>query len=84
MTKKPKSIVLPNQISFLVKAINCDNENAARLLIKQAMLLTYNLSNHWPKEKARTNDDLDAVVSLIRQMQHNDAVLRCGYIVFYY
>lgn len=74
MTKKQKNIALPNQISLLVEAINCDNENAARLLVKRAMLLSYNSSNHWPKENAWNDDDLDAVVSLIRGVKPKDTI----------
>lgn len=75
MAKKKKiKIALPNQISLLVEAINCDNENAARLLVKRAMLLSYNSSNHWPKENAWSDEDLDAVVSLIRGIKPKDTI----------
>lgn len=74
MTKKQKDVALPNQISLLVEAINCDNENAARLLVKRAMLLSYDSSNRWPRENAWTDDDLDAVVSLIRGIKPKDTI----------
>lgn len=64
----------PSQTSLLMQAIQCDNEHAARLLIKKAMLLSYPSSNHWPKENAWTDEDLDAIVSLIRGIQPRDTV----------
>ncbi|MFA6066444.1 MAG: hypothetical protein WC707_04680 [Candidatus Babeliaceae bacterium] len=74
MTKKLKKVASPNQISLLIEAMNCDNENAARLLVKRAMLLSYNSSSHWPKENAWSDDDLDAVVSLMRGIKPQDTV----------
>ena len=44
MTKKAKSVALPSQISLLVEAFKCDNEDAARLLVKRAMDAVY---RHW-------------------------------------
>ncbi len=74
MTKKPKNVELPSQISLLVEAINCGNENAAKLLVKQAMLLSYDSSSRWPKENAWSDEDLDAVVALIQGIKPKDTV----------
>ena len=74
MGKKSKSVALPNQISLLVEAINCDNPEAARLLVHRAMLLTHHSRKHWPPENAWTDADLDAVVALIRGIKPKDTV----------
>lgn len=75
MTKKKKEeVALPNQISLLMEAINCDNQNAARLLVKRAMLVSFNISHHWPKETAWSDDDLDAVMSLIRGIKPKNTI----------
>lgn len=72
--KKNNEVVIPSQVALLVEAINCDDENAARLLIHRAMLLTFNSSNHWPKENAWSDEDLDAVVNLIRGIKPRDTI----------
>ena len=75
MSKKKKNeVAIPSQIALLIEAINCDDENAARLLVHRAMLLTFNSSNHWPKEDAWSDEDLDAVVSLIRGIKPRDTI----------
>lgn len=71
---KRKKVELPSQTSLLMQAIQCDNEHAIRLLVKKAMILTSNSSNHWPKENAWTDEDLDAMVSLIRGVNPKDAI----------
>ncbi|MCX5924609.1 MAG: hypothetical protein NTZ68_04250 [Candidatus Dependentiae bacterium] len=75
VTKKAsKAIAVPSQISMLIEAFNCDNEHAARLLVKKAMLVTHDSSNHWPKENAWNDNDLDAVISLIRGINPKDTI----------
>jgi hypothetical protein len=74
MAKKKKEVAIPQQISLLIEAINCDNIEAARLLVKHAMLLSSNSSQHWPMENAWKDEDLDAVVGLIRGIKPKDTV----------
>lgn len=74
MTKKINPVALPNQVKLLVEAFNCDNDEAARLLVHKAMLMSSNSSRHWPKEDAWNDEDLDAVVCLIRGIKPQDAV----------
>ena len=71
---KRKKVELPSQTSLLMQAIQCDNEHAVRLLVKKTMILTSNSSNHWPKESAWTDEDVDAMVSLIRGVNPKDAI----------
>lgn len=74
MTRKTKAMTVPGQITLLMEAINCQNPDAARLLVKQAMLMSFNSSSRWPKEDAWGDKDLDAIVSLIRGMNPKDTV----------
>jgi len=74
MARKTKAITVPTQISLLMEAINCENPDAAQLLVKQAMLMSFNSSNHWPKENAWDDKDLNAIVDLIRGINPKDTV----------
>ena len=76
MSKKKKNseILRANHISLLVEALNCENEGAARLLVRKAMFVASDSSNHWPKENAWSDEDLDAVVCLIRGIQPKDTI----------
>lgn len=69
MTKKTKGVSVPSQISLLVEAINCDNQDAARLLVNRAMLMIYGPSVYDPSAK-----DIDAVIALIRGINPKDTV----------
>ncbi len=71
---KHKKVSLPSQTSLLMQAIQCDNEHAVRLLVKKAMLLSSPSSQHWPKENAWSDTDLDAVVSLICGIKPKDMI----------
>jgi hypothetical protein len=73
-TKKNDSVVVPKSITLLVEAINCDNPDAARLLVHRAMLLTHRSSKCSSQESAWSEEDLDATVSLIRGIKPKDAV----------
>jgi hypothetical protein len=73
MAKKTKTLTLPSQITLLVEAINCDNPEAARLLVQRAMDSIYPHKT-WPQSVAWGDNDLDAVVALIRGINPKDTV----------
>lgn len=72
--QKLKTVAVPTQISLLMEAVQSDNIEATRLLVKKAMLMSFNSSNHWPKENAWNDDELDAIVSLIRGINPKDTI----------
>ena len=72
MTKKAKTIALPSQISLLVEAFKCDNEDAARLLVKRAMAAVYPHRSWQSNDKA--DEELDAVIILIRGINPKDTI----------
>ena len=74
MTKLIKDIKVPDQISLLVKAINCDNENSARLLVNKAMGIISDKKTSYFDKTPWSKEDLDAVVALIRGINPKDTV----------
>jgi hypothetical protein len=72
MIKKVKSVALPSQISLLVEAFKCDNEDAARLLVKRAMDAVYPHKT-W-QSNDRSDEELDAVIVLIRGIKPKDTI----------
>jgi hypothetical protein len=67
--KKEVSLALPQQIDLLIQAIHSDNQDAARLLVHNAMQMI-----HKTKEKKWHEKELDAVISLIRGINPKDTV----------
>ena len=48
MTNPKKDIVISNQITLLIEAINCDNQETARLLVRRALNVVYdNKKSQW-------------------------------------
>jgi len=68
MAKKEKEIALPTQMSLLVNAINCKNEDVAKLLVHQAVKLIYG------DEVEPTPHDVDTVISLIRGIEPRNTI----------
>ncbi len=74
MTTPKKDIVISNQITLLIEAINCDNQETARLLVRRALNVVYdNKKSQWSfDDKADVEVDggeFDAVVALIRSVK---------------
>jgi hypothetical protein len=75
MKRKKESLPSkPSQTTLLMQAIQCDNEQAVKLLVKKAMLLSSPSSQHWPKENAWSDADVDAIVSLICGIKPRDMI----------
>ncbi len=72
--KKTKALAVPTQISLLMEAVQCDNPDAARLIVRKAMILTHGFTHRWPAEDAWDDKDLDAVVDLIRGVKPKDII----------
>ena len=68
MAKKEKEIALPTQMSLLVNAINCKNEDVAKLLVNQAVKLIYG------DDVKPTPCDVDTVISLIRGIESRNTI----------
>lgn len=67
----PKDIAVTGQIALLVEAINCENEDTARLLVRRALNVVYdNKKSSWSFDDRADvevdNSEFDAVVALIR------------------
>lgn len=73
-TKDAKNLKVPDQISLLIEAINCDNENAARLLVHRAMGAASGKKPDYFNKTPWSNEDIDAVVALIRGIKPRDTV----------
>lgn len=73
MTKKTEKIAVPNQISLLVEAFNCDNPDSGRLLVQRAMNSIYPRGSSWKKD-AWGDKECDAVVALIRNIKPKDTI----------
>jgi predicted secreted protein len=79
MIHPKKEIAISNQITLLVEAINCDNHETARLLVRRALNVVYdNKKSQWSfDDKADVEVDsseFDAVVALIRSVKPKDSV----------
>ncbi|MFA5999317.1 MAG: hypothetical protein WC747_04835 [Candidatus Babeliales bacterium] len=74
MKKKTNAVTVPTQISLLMEAVQSDSADATRLLVKKAMLMSFDSSNKWPRETAWNDNDLDAIVSLIRGIKPKDTI----------
>ena len=79
MTNPKKDIAITNQITLLVEAINCDNQETARLLVRRALNVVYdNKKSQWSfddKADVEVNSgEFDAVVALIRSVKPKDSV----------
>lgn len=71
-----KSIAVPDQVALLAEAMQCDNEEAAKLLIKRALNVSYHQNNSfgWGSEEVDASDDqITAVVSMIRGVNPRDS-----------
>jgi hypothetical protein len=75
MATNTKTLSLPDQVTLLVEAINCNDEGAARLLVTRAMNIIYEKSNlSYPSKEAWGDEELDSVVALIRGVKPQDSV----------
>ncbi len=79
MTASKKDIAISNQVTLLVEAINCDNQEIARLLVRRALNVVYdNKKSPWSiddKSDVEVNGkEFDAVVALIRSVKPKDSV----------
>jgi hypothetical protein len=79
MANPKKEIAITNQITLLVEAINCDNQETARLLVRRALNVVYdNKKSQWSfddKADVEVNSsEFDAVVALIRSVKPKDSV----------
>lgn len=72
MAKKTNTLVLPKQMDLLVQAINCDNTDAAKLLVKRAMKSVYS-NRSWQGSDFK-EEDTEAVIALIRGINPKDTV----------
>ncbi len=68
MAKKAKDIALPTQMSLLIEAIGCQNNDAAKLLVQQAVKLIYG------DDAEPTSRDVDIVISMIRGVDPKDTI----------
>lgn len=72
MAKKIEEVIIPNQTDLLMQAINCDNQDTAKLLIQRAM------SSIYPRDSWRTetwkDEELNAVITLIRGISPKDMI----------
>lgn len=72
MTTQQNTLPKEDQISLLADAINCDNPEAARLLIRRAMSAIHSHKS-W-QQPAWNDQDLDAVLALIKGFNPRDTV----------
>jgi hypothetical protein len=72
--KKEDTICLPQQTDLLLQALRCDNQDAARVLVRQAMLMMYGRPKYGARDKTWNDKDLDAVLTLIKGINPKDTV----------
>ncbi len=75
MMKRIKNTNLSEQGTLLLEAIKCNNEDAARLLVARAMNIIYEKSStSFSNKEAWGDEELDAVVALVRGVNPQDSV----------
>ncbi len=67
MSKKAKEVIQADQLALLIKTINCDNDDTARMLISQAVKAAY------AGDSDIDDNGLNGVIALIRGIGPEDA-----------
>lgn len=74
MARETPKTKLTSQISLLAQAMQCDNEDAATLLVKRALQVIFGEPNSYSNRPRWTKQEEREVISLIRGIQPKDAV----------
>lgn len=74
MKEKRKNINIPVDISLLINAIKCDNNDTAKLLIQRTMDAIFKKSDPFSNKVRWSDNELDIVVNLISSINPKDTV----------